>query len=216
MSSGIGASDRQGLEALAEAVVAEAERRLARAHDRAANRERDQIAAAEAHVAALERAARDLGDARGGAVATAVAHEADAEIARAEAERVQRLEERFLQRVRTRLEALPGTDRYPAALAAWARTAAGRMDRPAEVSTTPRDRTAVYEALLAAGAEDFQVLEERRIGCGFVVRDLDGRTLLDRTPDAIVEERSEALRALLAERLPDRVTRAGGTRPADG
>jgi hypothetical protein len=59
----------------------------------------------------------------------------------------------------------------------------------------------VYDALLAAGARDFRVLADPRIRAGFVARDGDGRTLLDRRPRALVEER----RSLLGEELRRRV-----------
>ena len=64
-----------------------------------------------------------------------------------------------------------------------------------------RDREAVYDALLEAGAEDFHVRVDRHVRAGFVVRDPDGRTVLDRRPEAVVEERGEELRLLLAEHV---------------
>ena len=113
-----------------------------------------------------------------------------------------RLAERFLKRVETALEGLRDTPRYDGTLARWATTAASAMDGPADVYAAAEDRGPLYEALLAAGATDFQVHVDRSIRLGFVVRDMDGKTILDRRPEAIVEQLRGELRNLLRERVP--------------
>ncbi|MHC5012497.1 MAG: hypothetical protein ACYTG6_16395, partial [Planctomycetota bacterium] len=123
--------------------------------------------------------------------------------------------ERFLVRVRMALEALPDGPRYDEALRAWATGAARVLDRPADVFAAARDREGIYDALIAAGATDFQVHADRRIKVGFVVRDADGRTLVDRRPEAILAERSAALRQLLEERTPA-PPEVAGTHPLMG
>jgi len=113
-----------------------------------------------------------------------------------------RLLERFEQKLGRALEGLRASGRYPDALKAWARTAAGVMRGPSDVHAGPEDRDALYEALLEAGAEDFQIHLDRGLRVGFLVRDLDGRTLLDRTPEALVRQHRDELRPLLESRVP--------------
>jgi vacuolar-type H+-ATPase subunit E/Vma4 len=187
---------------LLDAVLEDVRAEVGRIHDRAANEARALVEAAEAHVEGLERAARELGEVRGRAAEAALERDADAEVANVAGAAFDRLAERFLQRVETALAALPGTPRYGEALSAWARAAARAIDRPADVTSAPRDRERVYDALLAAGARDFRVLADPRVRAGFVVRDGDGRTILDRRPDALVRERADALRDLLRAAVP--------------
>ena len=199
------------LDSLAGVVLEDARAAGRRLRDRAVNEARTAILAAEEHVAALEEAARDLGRVRGAAAEEAFQREADLEVRNVVAGSFDRLVERFELKLQTALEGLRGTDRYPRALRAWAQTAAARMQGPSDVHTGPEDRDAVYEALLEAGAEDFQVHLDRGLRVGFLVRDLDGRTLLDRTPEALVRKHRAALRDLLRARVPEPPTadRAG-------
>ena len=60
--------------------------------------------------------------------------------------------------------------------------------------------------LLEAGAEDFRVLIDRKTRAGFVVRDLDGRTVIDCRPEALVDGARDMLRGLLREAVPDTPT----------
>ena len=190
------------LDTLVGVVVEDARAALRRTRDRVANQGRAAVLAAEEHVAELEQAARELGRVRGTSVREAFQREADFEIRNVTGGSFERLYERFELKVRTALEGLRASDRYPGALKAWARTAAKTMDGPADVYAAPEDRDAVYEALLGEGAQDFQVYLDRGIRVGFVVRDLDGRTLLDRRPEAILRERRGDLQALLRARVP--------------
>jgi hypothetical protein len=106
--------------------------------------------------------------------------------------------------VRLALEALPKEeDAYQRAVRAWSRRAAACMDRPAEVFAAKRDRRLVYDALLEAGASDFHVRVDHKVHMGFVARDLDGRTLFDASPVALVAEREGELRSLLRAAVPD-------------
>jgi hypothetical protein len=75
------------------------------------------------------------------------------------------------------------------------------MDRPADVFVEAAHRAVLYDALLEAGARDFRLHADARVHVGFVVRDLDGRTLLDRRPEALVAERRAELLDLLRERV---------------
>ena len=190
------------LDLLARLVAQDARAAGHRLRDVAANEARAAVLAAEEHVAALEEAARDLGQVRGAATEEAYQREADLEIRTLQAGSFDRLLERFERKVQTVLEGLRATDRYPAALKAWARAAARVMGGPADVHAAPEDLDAVYEALLEAGAEDFQVHRDRALRVGFVVRDLDGRTLLDRRPEALLRGLRGELRTLLAARVP--------------
>jgi len=190
------------LDALARVVAEDAQAAVRRLRDRQANEARDLVRAAEEHVEELERAAQELGRVRGAALEEAFQREADHEIRAVLEGSFERLFERFELKVLTALHALRETDRYAPALRTWAAAAVRALDGPADVHAAPEDREAVYEALLEAGATDFQVHRDRGIRLGFVVRDLDGRTLLDRRPEAIVQERTAALRELLRARVP--------------
>lgn len=192
----------EDLEVLLDAVADHARRRLVKLDGRTARRRREILAAAEEHVRALEVAAEDLGDVRGRAVEASVEASAEAEVREVVEGAFDRLCERFLRRVRSALDALPEEPGYADALRAWASEAASRMSGPCEVFAAPKDADPVYEALLAADAVDFRVLTDRRVRCGFVVRDLDGRTVLDRRPEALLEERAEALREILQGATP--------------
>ncbi len=191
------------MERLVDAVVDHARRHLAHLEDRTTNRGREIRRGAEDHVRALETAAEELGDARGKAVEASVDLAADREIAEVVDGAFERLLERFVRRVRLSLEELPSRERYADALRTWARQAVRSMTGPAEVFTSPKQREAVYDALLAAEARDFRVVGDRRITSGFVVRDLDGRTLLDRRPDALLEQHAGDLRRLLEGVVPE-------------
>lgn len=190
------------LDALARVVVEDAQAAVRRLRDRRANEARDLLRAAEEHVEELEHATRELGRVRGAALEEAFQREADREIRSVLEGSFERLFERFEIQVQTALEGLRETDRYDRALAAWAAAAVRVLDGPADVHAAPEDRQAIYDALLEAGAVDFQVHRDRAIRLGFVVRDLDGRTLLDRRPEAILSERSADLRELLRASVP--------------
>lgn len=190
------------LETLVDVIVDDARAAVGLLRDRAVNTGRELVLAAEEHIEALERAACDLGRVRGLAGEESLRREADQEIQGVVDGAFDRLFERFEMSVRTALEGLAGTPRYAVALAAWARAAASAMDRPADVLAAHADAERVYDALLEAGAHDFQVRPDRDVNVGFVVRDLDGRTLLDRRPAAIVAEHTAGLRSLLRRRAP--------------
>ena len=189
-------------DALVSVVLEDVRLGLRRIEDRAVNRARAVVEDAEVHVEELARAANELGSVRGAAVASSFDRQADVEIADVQAGAGDRLADRFLQRVQTALEGLRSSERYEGALRSWAKSAATAMDRPADVFAAPEDRETIYDALLAAGASDFQIHADRGIRVGFVVRDLDGRTLLDRRPSALVDANAAALRAMLKRRLP--------------
>ena len=196
--------EARALETLARIVVEDARAAAGRAEDRAVNAARALVTEAEDRIADLDRAARELGRTRGVAVDEAQAQAALAEVQALEAGAFDALLERFLRRVRMGLEALPKDEaRYHAALQRWAVEAAAHMDAPAEVFTAKRDRAVVYDALLASEARDFHVQVEHRIHVGFVVRDLDGRTLFDARPDARIEAQAEGLRRLLEQAVPE-------------
>jgi vacuolar-type H+-ATPase subunit E/Vma4 len=190
------------LEALVRLVIEDARAAVRREEDRALNESRRVVMEAEDRIADLSGAARDLGRVRGEAADVAQAREADREIRVVEARAFDALWDRFRMRLRMRLDALPTTPGYPAAVGHWAREAAAAMTAPAEVFTAARDRAVVYEALLAAGASDFHVRVDHGVQVGFVVRDLDGRTLVDRRPEALLEAHEADLRALLEQRVP--------------
>jgi vacuolar-type H+-ATPase subunit E/Vma4 len=195
-------SDERRLAALARIVAEDVVADLRRAEDRATNEARRVTLEVEDRLADLERAARDLGTRRGASVQSAASRAGEREAAEVTAAAFDALAERFLTRVRLALQGLPGTPRHAAALRAWAAQAAARMDGPADVFVEAVHRPLLYEALLDAGARDFRLHADPRVHVGFVVRDLDGRTLLDRRPEALVAERRAELLALLRERVP--------------
>jgi vacuolar-type H+-ATPase subunit E/Vma4 len=189
------------VERLLALVLEEGRAEVRRVEDRATNEARRIVADAEERVDDVTRAARALGRERGTVADRSFDREAEAEIRRVHERAFDALADRFLRRLQRALEELPGTPRYPAALATWARRAAAAMDRPADVLAAPAQRPAVYEALLAAGARDFRVHADHAVRSGFVVRDLDGRTLLDVRPGALLAEHGPALRTWLAARV---------------
>jgi len=187
---------------LLDAIARQADFRARREQDRGANQKRRLVREAEEHVEALERAVKQIGEVRGRAASTAIEEHADEEIRAVWESAFDRLCERFLARVRLELESLPGSARYPDAMTAWSASAAKRLDGPGEVFCAARDREMVYDALLAAGARDFRVRTDPKIHAGLVLRDLDGRILLDRRPAALAHEHGAALRNLLRARVP--------------
>ncbi len=200
MSALPGRSD-PALEALARHVAQDALEEARRAAHRAQRLADEALEDARARAEGLEAAARRLGAARGSAVAAAARRAGAVEAAEVRAQAFAALLERFLTRVRLRLLSLPGTPRHARALAAWAREAAARAAGPVEVHVEAGLRPQVYDALLAAGLSDLRVHADPRVRVGFVVRDVDGRTLLDRRPEALIAERRAELEALLATEL---------------
>ena len=154
----------------------------------------------------LAKAAQELGRVRGAAAEESLEREGDAEAKEVLAGAFDRLFERFEIKVRTALETLRDRERYDDAIRAWARRACETLSGPWDVHAAPEDRERVYEAFLEHGASDFQVHVDRAVRTGFVVRDIEGRTLFDRRPDAIVEARREDLRSLLRRHVPDEPT----------
>lgn len=195
-------SESHVLQALVRIVVEDAEAACRRVEDKAANEARAVVLEAQDRVGELTQAARALGRTRGLAAEAAEAEAARREVEVVEAGAFDALFERFTRRVLMGLQDLPQSARYAEALTAWAQQAPARVDAPAEVFTAKRDRRAVYEALLAAGVKDFHVRVDHRVHVGFVVRDLEGRTLYDCRPDALVREHAAALRALLERAVP--------------
>ncbi len=195
-------SESHMLQTLVRIVVEDAEAACRRVQDQATNQARDVVLEAQDRVDELTRAARELGRTRGLAAEAAEAEAARREIGVVEAGAFDALFERFSRRVLLGLKELPQSERYGAALHAWAQRAPAHVDAPAEVFTAKRDRRAVYEALLAAGLEDFHVRVDHRVHVGFVVRDLEGRTLYDCRPDALVGAHEAELRALLERAVP--------------
>lgn len=195
-------SESHMLETLVRIVVEDADAACRRVEDKALNAARRVVLEAQIRVDELTAAASDLGRTRGLAAEASEAQAAAREVGGVEAGAFEALFERFERRVRMGLEALPDTPRYGAALLAWAHAAVPHMDAPAEVFTAKRDRRPVYEALLAAGAEDFHVRVDHRTHVGFVARDLEGRSQYDCRPDALVTEHGAALRALLETAVP--------------
>ncbi len=189
------------MERLLALALEEGRAEVRRVEDRAANEARRIVAEAEDRIDEVTRAARDLGRERGAVADRALEREADAEIESVRRRAFDALAERYLAGVLRALEDLPSSPRLADVLRAWAARAARAMDRPADVYAAPSDRPAVYDALLAAGAHDFRVHADHAVRVGFVVRDLDGRTLLDARPDALLAEAAPALRADLAERI---------------
>lgn len=204
--------DARALAALARIVVEDAEAACRREEDRALNEARRLVLEAEDRVESLTTASHALGRARGEAADAAREQEADREIESVRAQAFDALWERFRQRLAMRLEDLPRSETYPQALTHWARQAAARVDRPADVFTARRDRTAVYEALLEAGAADFHVRVDHGVHVGFVVRDLDGRTVADCRPAALLQAAEEELRRRLEARIPPFATRPAAER----
>lgn len=190
------------LDVLVTQVMDHADRACLRAEDVALAQAREIELAAEDRLAEIKQAATELGRARGLAVDRAREAEADREIHGVYAGAADELWGRFRRRLALALDDLPRGETYPDAVRAWASHAAARIDRPVEVFAAARDRTAVYEALLDAGAHDFQVQVERRHTVGFVVRDLDGRCVYDCRPEALMGDSAEALQTLLADRVP--------------
>lgn len=204
MSGGLHDPVRDGerLAALARLVADDVVADLSRQADKARNEARRAVIEAEDRIAGLERAARDLGTRRGAAVEGAATRAGEREAEDVTGRAAHELAERFLARVKLGLAGLPGTPRHATALRAWAAEAAVRMDRPADVHVEAAHRAVLYDALLAEGARDFRIHADPRVHVGFVVRDLDGRTLLDRRPEALVAERHADLLALLSARVP--------------
>lgn len=202
MSAEVDVVGTRALERLARIVAEDALAELHRQTDRLTNEARRVVAEAEERVAGMASAARRLGAARGAAVETAVQRAAEAEATAVARGAFEALLDRFVVRVRLALAALPGTPRHAAALASWAREAAGKMDRPTDVHVEAPLRSAVYEALLTAGARDFRVHADARVHVGFVVRDLDGRTVFDARPESLVAAHREELADLLRASLP--------------
>ncbi len=184
--------------ALVDIILEDADRGSRRAEDQAVNEARRLVIDAEDHVRELSEAAKNLGRVRGEAAKDAARLEAEREVASLRAEAFTQLYDRFARRLTLSIQSLPDTEDYVGALRHWAREAAA-VDGPMEVFAAKRDRLAVYEALLDQGATDFSVHVDRRCVTGFVVRDLDGRVVLDRRPNALIETHETALQALLRE-----------------
>lgn len=198
------AAAQGALQRLARWVADDVADDLRRAEERATSEARRVLAEAEERAAELRAAARRLGGARGAAVRASAEAAGRAEAEGVAARAFEALRGRFLTRVRLGLEALAGTPAHARALAAWARAAAARSTGPAEVFVEAALRPAVFEALLAAGVRDVRVHADPRVRVGFVLRDLDGRTLLDVQPAALVADQQEALTQLLQKRCPPR------------
>lgn len=195
-------SESHVLEALAKVVVEDAEAACRREDDRARNEARRVVLEAEDRIAELTTAAKELGRTRGRAAETAEVRAGEDEIATVEAGALDALFERFLRHVLMAAKALPQGPRYGPALLAWARRAAEVVDGPAEVFCAKRDRRAVYDALAAAPVADYHVQVDHRVHGGFVIRNLEGRTLYDCRADALVDDARDALRALLERSVP--------------
>lgn len=187
---------------LASLVVDDAARRVRRESNRALAEARQLVADAEEHVEALRRAAKALGRTRGSAAEAALQREAEREVESVLASAREAFTERFHRRLVLALEErLRDADRRAAAYAAHARDAAARITGPVEIRSLAAAREAVYDAFLGAGVEDFQVVGDPRIHVGFVVRDLDGRTVFDARPAAIVEAHAAEIAGWLDEAL---------------
>lgn len=206
-------SESHVLEALAKVVVDHAEAACRRHEDQARNEARAVVLEAEDRIAELTTAARELGRTRGRAAETAEIRAGEAEIAAVEDGAFDALFERFLRHITMAVKALPQQARYGDALRAWARQSSDRIDGPAEVFCAKRDRAAVYEALIAAGVEDFHVQVDHRVHGGFVARDLEGRTMFDARAEALVTGAREPLRALLERTVPPPPQGIGPIRP---
>ncbi|MGE0193098.1 MAG: hypothetical protein AB7T63_13775 [Planctomycetota bacterium] len=187
---------------LASLVVEDAARRARRETHRALAEARQLVTDAEDHVEALRRAAKALGRTRGSAAEAALQREAEREVEGVLASARQAFAERFHRRLALALEErLRDDQQQRTAFALYARRAAASITGPVEIRTLAARREAVYDAFLAAGVEDFQVVGDPRIHAGFVVRDLDGRTVFDARPAAIVEAHADAIAGWLDEAL---------------
>lgn len=207
-------SESHVLEALAKVVVDHAEAACRRAEDQALNESRRVVLEAEDRVAELTAAAKALGRTRGQAAEAAEVQAGEVEIAGVEEGAFDALFERFQRHVLMAAKALPQSPRYGDALAAWSARAVAAITGPAEVFCAKRDRAAVYEALITAGAEDFHVQVDHRVHGGFVARSLEGRTFFDARAEALVEAARDDLRALLARSVPAPPKGLGPVRPA--
>lgn len=207
-------SESHVLEALAKVVIDDAESACRRAEDKARNEARRIVLEAEDRIAELTTAAKALGRTRGQAAEAAEVAAGEVEIAGVEDGAFDALFERFLRHVLMAAKALPQGPRYGPALTAWAREAHEAIDGPAEVFCAKRDRSAVYDALLAAGVEDMHVQVDHRVHGGFVARSLEGRTLFDCRAEALVDRHRDALRTLLEGVVPPPPKGLGPLRPA--
>lgn len=192
----------ESIDPLLDRAIEDAESLVRREEDASQARARTLRAAALDHVESLTRAAKQLGAVRGRAAEASLQAEAEREIEGVHTGAMDALFERFERRVVLALKHLTDDEAaYGRALAAWSRHAAAAMLRPTEVRCRRRDKVRVYEALLAAGAEDFHVVGEPRIHGGFLVLDLDGRTVFDAQPEALVETHKQALRTQLEQAI---------------
>ena len=179
---------------LIDTVLADAKVVCRRIHDRGVNASRDLVHAAEKEVESLSAAARELGSKRGATAEAACMRSAQREVETVLRASRGSLVERFEARVRMALNQLRQSPRYERAIAShFAVCAAKVMDRPSEVRVAKQDRDAVYDALLEAGAEDFQVVVDHAQTVGFEVLDLDGRRLYSCRPDALIDTHQERL-----------------------
>lgn len=201
-SAGRDPGPEPALERLADLVLEDAATRARREAHRARAEVRRLAEETEERLAALRHAARALGRTRGSAAERALEAEADREVAAVFDGARAAFAERFRRRLVVALGELPREpERYTLALARWARDAAAAFDRPVEVRTLRASREAVYEALLAAGADDFQVVGDPKVHVGFVALDADGRTVFDARPAALVAARQAEIDAALEETL---------------
>ncbi len=190
------------LDRLAHLVIENAATRARREANRASAEARRLIEEAEDHVAALRRAARALGRTRGLAAERALERESQKQVESIVANARAAFGERFRRRLVLTIEERLGDPAVRArAFAAFARDAATRITGPVEVRVLAALREEVYDALLAAGVDDFQVLGDPRIHAGFVVGDLDGRTVFDARPRSIVEAHAAEIDGWLADAL---------------
>lgn len=190
------------LDRLADIILDDADRLCLHAEDTALAEARAIEADTHTRLEELESAAREIGRTRGQAADRAREAEADREIRGVYEGAADALWSRFSRQLRMALDALPQGPDYLRALDAWAAHAAEAIDRPVEVFAARRDRAAVYDALLSSGAKDFQVQVEHRHTVGFVVRDLDSRTVYDCRPDALLGAHDAALQELLLSQVP--------------
>jgi len=179
------------MKALIDRIVGEARDVLRREEDAVRADLRKARLAAEDDLERARATARELGAVQGSTVREMMQEDASEEIARLQQGAFDALAERFMRRVGLALQSLRENGQYETALVGWAAHAARLMDGPTEVTTARGDRRSVYDALLAAGAEDFQVLGSPRMQQGFVVRDLEGHTLFDTRPESLLREARE-------------------------
>lgn len=180
------------MKALIERIVGEARDVLRREEDAVRADMRGARLAAEDELERARATARELGTVQGATVREMMQEDAAEEIGRIQEGAFDALAERFMRRVSLALQSLRENGQYETALAGWAARAARTMEGPTEVTTARGDRRAVYDALLAAGAEDFQVLGSPRMQQGFVVRDLEGHTLFDTRPESLLRDAHDA------------------------